>query len=404
VLRSWLLALVGLGACTSSTTVTVELAPDLPGFIAFRDGTSGWKTPKPRDGGQNSAHHFELEVSGDYEVVAVSLDPTSKISMELLATPDDGTYWYLTEGAAYDKESLTRLASDPGTLLSCNWPFAFAGTVPAKGTMAQSGIVSIGNMCGTSSNTGWSYQLWVQPGVHDVIAADLASPPRVSIQRGVMVDGTATLPPIDLGATGQLLATSMIVVVNTDAYTNDAGPISSELAVEMDGEIAVVAAGLDDVVSKAHVVPLVPASLLGPQDRQVLVMSVQDNTNAQRRAVTTSPAASPVIELLDLPVASFDIAGNIETASWSDGLSPRVQAIDVSISNATPSSPITRETVTATARWLAGNHTSNLGFDGSVPGYDPSWAVDLTQPRWSNIATRAIEGDVEYMTARSLSN
>src|SRR5580692_10980067 len=99
--------IAALAGCTSTTTVTVELANDPPTFIAYRSGSSAWHTPTAVTGGTYAAHHYNLDVGDDYEVVvaealAFAGGFNEVFSYELEATSADDTRWFLERTGAVD--------------------------------------------------------------------------------------------------------------------------------------------------------------------------------------------------------------------------------------------------------------------------------------------------------------
>ena len=383
-------------------TVTVETAHDPPDFIAYRDGTSSWRSPQPHTGGAYAAHHYELDVTSEYEVVAVWIDPTfgTAFASELRATTDDGTRWLLG-GSATDLDTAdieTSYPSTQGDCVSPDAPSSISGSVIASGTMAQAGQISIGGEC-TASGSGlssWSYRLSVLPGVHDVIATDpmWATSPHVAITRSLTIDADRTMPTIDLAVDGQPLEATTITVTNTGA-AGDAIPLTNQLDLLTATSAATLGMGDDRGTSASHVVWIAPPSLLERTDTQRLTISVSDPSNALRQAVTTHPAETSVFELLSVPTVFYFPGGAVDTAHWGE-LDVRAEAVDFSTVSSLNAAG---ETITATARWLD-RHGTSLAFDTDVPGFDVGWAVDITRPHTNQFTVRARDGNVDYASVR----
>lgn len=388
--------------------MSVELVGDIPTLIAYRDGTSAWKTPEPSMGGTYAAHHFELDVSGDYELVAVTVDDGAGVALstELRATAGDATHWYLDGSGAYD---IDEVGIEPGSPDDCSppdTPFNIDDNVIATGSMVQPGQISIGDSCTSSTKPTWSYQLSVAPGIHDVIATDPmgTTSPRIAIKRAVSIDSGTTVPAIDLAGDGQPLDTTNITVVNTNTYPDDAGAISSTLVLHTANTSAQISSMTDQVVSRSHAVPVVPSSLLDTADSQVLTVSVTDNSNARHVASTRHPTETWVLELLSAPTTSYTTDAGIETATWNQPLESRVEAVDLEIDQVSLTSGATSQAITATTRWLDAHHAMSLAFASDVPGYDPSWMVDLTQMHTAQLKVRGVEGHVSYATTQFQDN
>ncbi len=404
------------GAACTGSVVNVEVAADPPDFIAYRDGASSWKTPKPIAGGKYAAHHYDLEVTSDYELVVVSIDPDSgaAASTELRATPADAMRWYVDYYGAHDiaeafvpdvfvADVFVGSASEVGLCTPPDQPSPIPGSIIASGSMAQPGRVSIGGQCTLSASASWTFRLPVVPGMHDIIATDpVGTPsPRVAITRGLMLDSPTTLPLIDLAADGQLLDSATITVVNTGTDPGDTVALASRLVLYAGSDGALLASGTGTATSRSHDVPIVPTSLLQTGDVQLLWIGVTDYTNASRQAATRHPTETPLFEYLTAPIIDITTDTGVDTASWSEPLSTRIQAVDVHTMRVDAAFNVTSEAITATKPWLDAHRATSLGFDTDIPGYDPTWLVDVTQMHWTDFTVRANEGSIGYWTTRS---
>jgi hypothetical protein len=378
---------------------------------AYRTGTSAWKIPTPRDGGTYAAHHYELDVSDDYEVVAAATNVEGTgltYSYELLATVDDGTRWYLQAGGAIDLTVSTpgpSTPSDDGLCTFTNEPQIYSGGITVSGEMAQPGEVSFGTFCeeplGTTTGS-WSYAIATPPGTGDLIATNGA---RFSIMRSLDFQQSATVPTIDLTSGGEPFASQSVTVVNTGVYPNDEGPIGSELQLFTSHGGAILTTEQDEVASTSHVVPLVPSSTLVTGDRELLTVSVQDTSNATRSGWTYAPTATSTFLLLDEPTAAGAVRNGVATVTWSGELDPRVQFVNINSTYnvSTPTFSYFSQGVTATPHWLAAHSATSLGFDTSVPGYDPSWDIEGGPTTGTSFSVSAIgPQDGGYSTTRTL--
>ena len=136
----------------------------------------------------------------------------------------------------------------------------------------------------------------------------------------------------------------------------------------------------------------------------VNTISVTDYSNAHRWATTRHPTETPFFELLSSPVLAYTTDTGVDTATWSEPLSSRVEAVDVHTWLMDAPSSITAETITATARWLTAHHATSLGYDRDIPGFDPSWPVDVTAPHTTTFTVRGNEGHIGYATTQSQPN
>lgn len=168
---------------SASATVQIRADSELK-LVLYREGTSGaW-----RKATRVNATRYQATVRGPYTVIAV-------------CTPPDGPVTAITS-ATLEDELLVELDCVPGT-----------APVPAQvnGTMAQAGIVSLGEDSRLSLQPNWSFSLFADPGTYDLIAG---GGDRALVRRGLAVSGPMSVPPIDLDAQGTALSPVDVSVTN----------------------------------------------------------------------------------------------------------------------------------------------------------------------------------------------
>lgn len=164
--------------------ITIQL-DDPPYLVLYREGTHGaWRSAR-----RLKDTTYEAKVRGPYTVMTVC-----STGLEAFTS--------LTSQTLQDE----RLVE-----VECTYPEE--PLVDVAVSMAQPGIISIGNGIALSQSPNWSWWVPVEAGTRDLTASDNN---RLLLQRGLQISEGLTLPPIDL-ATATLMPSIPFHVPNPPA-------------------------------------------------------------------------------------------------------------------------------------------------------------------------------------------
>ena len=265
-------------AMPTVATVTLQTVAE-PVLVAFRDESSTtWQVLSVA-----GTTTFEIHPTGPYRLVVVCRTPRSVNATQYGLVLEDGTMFEHACGAP------TR-------------------PLTARGSLAESGLVSFGGNQALSSAAPWTFELAVSPGTYDLVTllGDPFDPDRIALRRDV-----AMTADLDLGAVDLTGAEPLAVVSFTP--TN-----------KLDGEIVTHYTYFDSgqgafysfVQSGSWAAKFVPASLLRTTDHQGIELGAY-TLDGPRRSIYRGigrayHAGDPTEVTLPAAIApvSFEVAGN----------------------------------------------------------------------------------------------
>ncbi len=306
------------------------------GFVRYREGADGpWLAPT-----QLKVGTYEAQVSGPYTVMVVCP---------------------FGDGHASTVLSSQTLDDEPIVWTQCLFD---EPTTTLTGAMAQPGRVAVGDFGAVSQQANWSFTLWLYPGTYDVVAN---STDRIAIQRNLTVASDRSMPPIDLNAQGAALVPTPVTFTNPlpgDTFR-------SQTYLRTLRTFAIL--GNRDLPAM-----MVPPSVLAPSDRaDTSFRAYNFDGNASvirflRRAPSPGAQQPPVTfgsHFTGLSTAP-DENGDLR-ASWTSLHS------DITYFSANDFLGNTLDhAVSASYLDAMGSHSVTL--DTQVPGYEPSWRLDLS--------------------------
>jgi hypothetical protein len=244
-----------------------------PQLIMVRDDAAGvWV---PLDG---SGTTFTYQPTGPYRVTAACEEE-----------PGFTTLWQIARTPA----------DDPDVQIFC-------GTRPRTGTIAttmvQAGRVTTEDAIAISSTPAWDVQLQTAPGEH-VLVATAAT--HAQIERGLIVDGTLTLPELDVEAQGIAYVAAPITIPNAEAGEE----LRANVHLIIGDVFASVFSGAPDGALA------IPMEALEAGDQQRLRASA-DRGDTQRFATRLGSTATTLELPAPIGATSFSVSGNDLTASW----------------------------------------------------------------------------------------
>ncbi len=316
-----------VAACSSDPKSNpVEVCATGQPLVAYRTGSTGWKTLQP-----NAKGRYVVPVTGDYELVRVGL-----LADGLTLT----SYFASTAAETKPIDTCPEMRDTP---------------VHVTGHLVGSGEVWMDGY-GVSSMSG-AFDLQVNPGTHDLLATSgyptPITSPRVLIQRGRMISGPADLGKIDL-STGTALTNVPVTI------TNATGSLFTNVFLSTTvNDLATVSTSSDATAS------VVPDSLLQAGDKQW----VDVGENNRFAGVLYTGAGTKTSFTLPPALTGVTFSAGNTTASWASLPEP------YSIAELQLFSSSSLELVAATKGWLDKHGATSLAFPTDVPGFQASWMV-----------------------------
>lgn len=358
-------------------TVTIRLTStaDLQ-LIAFRDGPGApWQTPVPTQPGR-----YEIAVHGPYTVLDVCTAPGEVATFERSRTLDD----------PHDLDMSCLVRSPRGSHVTGSiTPVQGGGIFP---------IIYIGAVSGTPAANG-QFDVQVVDGTYDLVAWTLslsAGQDRIAIRRNLVVAGdTMVMPAIDVATEGT--ATMLVQPTVTNLAADEQLGTSSELDTPTVKISASIGGSTTTTAPGAY---LLPDAALGPDDVQWIDVSASSDTTAgsftardvSRRYTQSTSLQFTLPPAFSVPFTTVD--GQL-VAAWTT--LPPLDRLEVAIDQASATgTDLDRLSITnVSANYIAATAATSAGFDTDVPGYDPSWRVDLSRA-YDRQATaiRTVDGDV----------
>jgi hypothetical protein len=334
-----------LCACGEDSPGTVELCAYRAAFAAYRDGNGPWQTVAPDARGVHV-----LRVTDDFEYVLVRV-----------YTGNFNRIWTYTTRSTLDDW----LAMQHGSATSCEDPDE--PRVSVSGQLAQAGDVTMDNRSIGLAAAG-PFTLSVGRGVHDLVATSgnrIADGGKIVIRRDQAIEAATMVPLIDIDAEG-----SDFVGVPITVSGASAAPLSTTvyLVDTRNGDVAFVSERTGTAAG------VVPADLLGASSQQWLSLFAGAQSADIRYA-----GSPPSVELLP-PLTGITFSrGDGVSATWGTLPSSSFSYVQLSLSGSAAAAPLVQYTF-STRGWIAKHGTTSLAFDSSVPGFDPAWRLDNTQP------------------------
>lgn len=243
-----------------------------------------------------------------------------------------------------------------------------------RGAMAEPGTVTLGKQRASSTQPGWTFEFPVAPGTYDLIAAGRTGAPaaeRVVVQRGLVIEGDRTLPPIDLAQQGVALAPVEIGAIRASVP----GEIASAVTL-----LRTVEADTTEIYRGAFPARIPAGDPLG--ELFVGARSERNTADVSVSRVTTrllDPSTKAYTFALWQPFSGLQshrgAQGELEL-SWRASALLNLSRLEATLRDAQGRS-ITY--VINGDHWVHHPLTS-LSFDTQGAGYLPEWRVDLAQP------------------------
>lgn len=350
-------------------TVRLTSTADLK-LIAFRDGPSApWQTPVATQPGR-----YEIAVHGPYTVLDVCTAPGQVVAFEESRTLDDNR----------DLDMSCLVTSPRGSHVTGSMtPLPAAGISP---------LIRIGPAGGFTAADG-RFDIRVVDGTYDLVARTQstdADQDRIAIRHNLVVAGdTMVTPAIDATAEG----TATVAVQPT--VTN----LVADERLGMSGEIDTPTVQLEASVAGTIGVHVLPDAALGPHDsQQIHVVATSNSGNVfSARRVARRYAAGTSLQFTLPPAVSvpFTTIDGQLVAAWT--VLPPYDQLEFAVDQSDGNSPgLLRLHVTnLSASYIAATGATSARFDTDVPGYDPSWRVDLLREYDRGALIRStVSGDV----------
>jgi hypothetical protein len=330
-------------------TITSDQAPEL---VAFQDGISGAWQPATR----KTATTFEAAVHGPYIVTIVCKDPRTSgvLTWQDARTPEDG----------------------PELSQPCY--FAHQGAHAVTGHMVQAGFVQVGSSPTRSSAPDWNFAVAVDSGMYDLIAT---TADRIAVRRGLLVNGDmAVTPSVDVAQEGTALVD--VAFTATNAERNE----------ELTASVGLLNATTPAVPARIYLGPIAtakaaPDAALAATDTQSV--SVRATAGAVNAPITTLRALRRTFRIGGNTVFAFPkpFVGVTWTVEHGDlalrwTALPDFELFDISTyagsgASASPQGP--DHTLNVSRSFVEALDEPRLTLDTDIPGFQPSWRVDLTR-------------------------
>ena len=344
----WLLVAMASASCAADSpckgnTHLLKRCIGNPAYVAFRDGSGPWETPKPDANGM-----ADLCVTDDYEFIEVS---------------GSGPQFFANEFASTWSESTPDTTCSSGT----------ATPVAVTGQMAQHGLACIGGECvGMWTSLPWTFNLRTEPGVHDFVASTegafaTTGGGKVLIRRGQSITSPKEEALVDLDAEGTPFDSTGLQIQ---------GALSGESVTETvnlwtsHGDIAQVSMRQDGFAD------VVPSALLEKNDQQWL--EVDGSLHGGGVFFTGTEASFTLLPPLTGMTVS---AAPVPTASWTsiavNGYTDVLLSVQLDMGTSCLGCGV--EWVDATKGWLDAHALNSLVFDTTAPGFDSRWVIDSSQ-------------------------
>ena len=345
----------GPDAAASTITVSVTSTADLR-LIAFRDGPSApWQTPAATAPGR-----YQFMVHGPYTVLDVCAAQETVVEFARSRTPDDPREFVmscLTPSPPQGSHVTGSITLLPGT--------------------AESTHVHIGPSAISSPMPDGTFDVEVGDGTYDLTVRTLsstASQDRTVIRRNVVVTGdTVVMPAIDVATEGT--AAVLVQPTVTNLGVDERTIMTSEV------HTPTVTTGVSLIGGVGfHVLP---DAALGPGDFQRIALTgntSHDLMSFSGRTVDRLYTETTSLEFTLPPAISapYTVIDGQAVATWTT-LPPfdRLRfTVGQDVANSAGLLPL--QVTELSASYVTAVGATSARFDTDVPGFDPSWRIDVT--------------------------
>jgi len=379
--RAGFFAVVLLAACGDQEQFIIfNVQMESPSLVAY-SVNGDWKTPS-----LIGDHQYGFGVDGDYRFVAVcENDDGTFDAEEIVGRPDPAI-------AGWNIRMSTTPTSAPSG--GCYGRPTDDVTVVVAGTISELAAIDIYGH-GTDSQQGaatWDYSLDVKPGTHNLIAANgfTSTDPHAVVQRGLDIESSQVLPPIDL-ATESLGMISETIQVS--GVPTDVSPSTSVVLRLPDFTVATVSH------SNGTIFTFVDPSQLQAGDEEDLYLDVDDRTTATFSSAQAklAPDLGP-IAMLPMVSATYQESPTGLVAHW--GTLPDVSYIAMELDDKTFDS-----SVRVISQHDYATAHGEIRFE-APPDYPTRWTPSWTQQLVDSSRTFevAASDDSWFYTSSMMSN
>lgn len=344
------------GAVVAASPTKIQIkATRPPSLVAYRDaGDPVWHAAV-----QRSPTRFVANVHGSYWVASVCESDTDFgggfIVHDVFVSLQART---LQDGAELDT--------------GCDKP---GPTRHVKGRMAQGGRVSIGGNFSGSSDSDWSFQIPVAPGVYTLYAS---THDRVVIRRGVDATRNVTLAPINTNTEGAELSPFAFTLTNGDPEA------AVSVAVRIEQQSATFPGTM--YYGAPEGARVIPTNVLTPDDNQTVSVLTDKYTYEDGVSRDYSLAQRHPFRIGD--DATWTMPAQIEGVAWNtDGVNPEVHwsslppftrfSADILGGRRGTSDSITYIAELSPAFLATG--VTGVAFDvDTLPGFRREWQIDYS--------------------------
>jgi hypothetical protein len=307
---------------------------------------------------------FSFDVRGPYFLTIVCDDHTRSRVHRFARTPDDDRVIDMND-------------------VRCAPPVA-RSTV--HGHLVQAGSVTLGDGAATEIPADSDFDVVTARGTHDLVAI---SPDPMAVRRSVVVEADRTLTPIDIDAEGQRLLPTAPTITNVISDENLSGLIY--LATAETSFLTAVSFGAPASLLAA------PSSVLSPGLFQTIEIDADDADNSRSSGRDNFRIGDPMIFALP------DRLGSVRFAVKDGELSA---ATDVERGDEFQlvlfprSAHTVGNVVIASHSFFEATRATSIETDSTIPGFQPSWRVDLSEPYQALYTVLTRDGDAWTASSR----
>jgi len=348
-LMNWTIALSSvLVACApdgAPTTVTFKTTSGSVDAVAYREDGAAWKT----------ATRVEL----DTYTLDVSQRP----------------YWvsvvcHRVFGARIMMH-YARSADDPPEIADALCPEDDPVLYAVHGRMVQPGSVAMTSWV-RSNEPDWRFQQYAPPGSYTLYAA---SDSHVLIQRDLQINDNIDLPAIDVDASGTPLITQPFTIANP--HTGEGFTQRAVIGIEPSTASPSNETPLYLYQGDLATAQVIPSAALSSHDIQTVSLreTTSDETHNTLRAYRKGYRVGDPTELT-LPESLGDVTWSTDgqiSATWSARSTDAPMLLQIIGYDGITQS------IDASAAFLNDTGRRGLTFDTSAPGFDDSWAIDVSR-------------------------
>lgn len=339
---------------STPTKITIK-ANGAQALVAYRDFTDPvWHVAEAK-----SATRYIAKIHGPYLVTAVCV-------ADIVF---DGTVF----GHSVNVVQFARTPGDGAELAADTCAPAEATTRDVSGHMAQAGRVLVGDSFDVSNVDDWTFQIPVLKGTYTLYAS---TADRIVIRRGLQVNRSVVIAPIDANVEGNLLQPASFVVTNPDGVATRAVVRIEQQAATFPGSIF---SGPSDAARA------IPTAVLTPDDNQTVSLqapTVETFFDGQRTSLRASRRPWRIGDdpVFTLPAQFgtpfwFTNGNGDDVVFWSATPDFTIFTADVVGSGVDPSFS-NSYSIDMSRSFEAQTFVSSLTFDTQIPGFQPAWKID----------------------------